>query len=156
LLFQKHFMTAELRWLDWCMAAVYYSYFVVPHIVGLVLLRRSKTAFWRYGGPFMGVLFLASAIAAILPTLPPWLASEEAALAPVERRIGTLWDGVSEGAQHRQDEVASANEVAAMPSLHFAVPVLLALLAHRRWLAVAGWAYAATMGVALVYLGEHY
>jgi membrane-associated phospholipid phosphatase len=45
-----------------------------------------------------------------------------------------------------------------MPSLHFATSVMAAhLLAETGPVAGAvGWAYAGTLGVALVYLGEHY
>ena len=50
------------------------------------------------------------------------------------------------------------NPLAAMPSLHFATSVMAAhLLAETGPIAGAvGWAYAGTLGVALVYLGEHY
>jgi membrane-associated phospholipid phosphatase len=50
------------------------------------------------------------------------------------------------------------NPLAAMPSLHFATSVTAArLLAETGRLPGAlGWAYAGTLGVALVYLGEHY
>jgi membrane-associated phospholipid phosphatase len=45
-----------------------------------------------------------------------------------------------------------------MPSLHFATSVMAArMLAETGPLAGAtGWAYAGTLGIALVYLGEHY
>ena len=50
------------------------------------------------------------------------------------------------------------NPLAAMPSLHFATSVMAAhLLAETGWVAGAvGATYAATLGLALVYLGEHY
>ena len=51
------------------------------------------------------------------------------------------------------------NPLAAMPSLHFATSVTAAhLLAETgpRRRGASGWAYAGTLGVALVYLGEHY
>jgi membrane-associated phospholipid phosphatase len=50
------------------------------------------------------------------------------------------------------------NPLAAMPSLHFATSVMAArMLAETGRLAGAvGWTYAGTLGVALVYLGEHY
>jgi hypothetical protein len=50
------------------------------------------------------------------------------------------------------------NPLAAMPSLHFATSVMAAhQLAGTGPVAGAiGWAYVATLGVALVYLGEHY
>ncbi len=50
------------------------------------------------------------------------------------------------------------NPWAAMPSLHFATSVVAAdsLAAAGRVEGVVGWAYALTLGFALVYLGEHY
>jgi hypothetical protein len=54
--------------------------------------------------------------------------------------------------------VLGGNPLAAMPSLHFATSVMAAqLLAETGPVAGAlGWAYASTLGLALVYLGEHY
>jgi hypothetical protein len=54
--------------------------------------------------------------------------------------------------------VLGGNPLAAMPSLHFATSVMAAmLLAESGPVAgAAGWAYASTLGFALVYLGEHY
>jgi membrane-associated phospholipid phosphatase len=50
------------------------------------------------------------------------------------------------------------NPLAAMPSLHFATSVMAAhqLAATGRMAGAVGWTYAGTLGVALVYLGEHY
>jgi hypothetical protein len=54
--------------------------------------------------------------------------------------------------------VLGGNPLAAMPSLHFATSVTAAhVLSDTGKVAGAlGWSYAATLGVALVYLGEHY
>jgi membrane-associated phospholipid phosphatase len=54
--------------------------------------------------------------------------------------------------------VFGGNPLAAMPSLHFATSVMAALLLAETGPAAGavGWAYAATLGFALVYLGEHY
>jgi membrane-associated phospholipid phosphatase len=45
-----------------------------------------------------------------------------------------------------------------MPSLHFATSVTAAHVLRRtgRLAGAFGWTYTATLGVALVYLGEHY
>ena len=50
------------------------------------------------------------------------------------------------------------NPVAAMPSIHFATSVMAArvLTDVGPVEGAVGWAYAATLGTALVYLGEHY
>jgi hypothetical protein len=54
--------------------------------------------------------------------------------------------------------VLGGNPLAAMPSLHFATSIMAAqLLEETGSLAGAlGWGYTATLGFALVYLGEHY
>ena len=54
--------------------------------------------------------------------------------------------------------VLGGNPLAAMPSLHFATSVTAAhvLSDTGRVAGVLGWTYAATLGLALVYLGEHY
>jgi membrane-associated phospholipid phosphatase len=55
-------------------------------------------------------------------------------------------------------DVLGGNPLAAMPSLHFATSLMGAhLLSEVGPVAGAlGWAYVATLGLALVYLGEHY
>lgn len=54
--------------------------------------------------------------------------------------------------------VLGGNPLAAMPSLHFATSLMAAQLLSEADPAAGalGWAYAGTLGFALVYLGEHY
>jgi membrane-associated phospholipid phosphatase len=54
--------------------------------------------------------------------------------------------------------VLGGNPLAAMPSLHFATSVTAAhvLAETGRGAGAFGWSYALLLGVALVYLGEHY
>ena len=55
-------------------------------------------------------------------------------------------------------DALGGNPWAAMPSLHFATALVSALSLAETGTApgAAGWAYALTLGFALVYLGEHY
>ncbi|MGZ6313947.1 MAG: phosphatase PAP2 family protein, partial [Candidatus Limnocylindrales bacterium] len=55
-------------------------------------------------------------------------------------------------------DVLGGNPLAAMPSLHFATSVMAAHLLSETGPVAGGlaWAYAGTLGLALVYLGEHY
>ncbi len=61
---------------------------------------------------------------------------------------GDRWDGLYDG--------LAGNPLAAMPSLHFATSVMAAHVLADVGAAegVAGWAYAGTLGFALVYLGR--
>jgi membrane-associated phospholipid phosphatase len=55
-------------------------------------------------------------------------------------------------------DVLGGNPLAAMPSLHFATSLMAAhLLSEAGPVAgTLGWGYASLLGLALVYLGEHY
>ena len=91
----------------------------------------------------------------LVPTAPPWLAAQHGDIASVHR---IFQDMVGSGAHSSAGSAVGQNDVAAMPSLHMAITVVIALFAWRcdRRLGVLGAVYAASMGFALVYLGEHY
>jgi hypothetical protein len=98
-----------------------------------------------------------------IPTAPPWYAAQKGLMTdgrtPELRRMM-----VEYGEQFWKSGwaplygVLGGNPLAAMPSLHFATSVTAAhvLAGTGRAAGVLGWTYAATLGLALVYLGEHY
>jgi membrane-associated phospholipid phosphatase len=98
-----------------------------------------------------------------IPTAPPWWAAahgqlEDGQAVAVRRMMieyGEEFWGDRWGSLY---DVLGGNPLAAMPSLHFATSVMGArLLSEVGPVAGAlGWTYAATLGLALVYLGEHY
>jgi membrane-associated phospholipid phosphatase len=95
-----------------------------------------------------------------VPTAPPWWASEQGYTG--DERVRRIMADVGEefwgrGWPALYDSLGG-NPWAAMPSLHFATSLMSALLLSEsaRAPGAIGWAYAATLGFALVYLGEHY
>jgi membrane-associated phospholipid phosphatase len=94
-----------------------------------------------------------------VPTAPPWWASQEGYVEePVRRIMVDTGEQVWRRAWQPLYDRFNGNPWAAMPSLHFATSVMAAIqLAEAGPVAGAlGWGYAATLGFALVYLGEHY
>jgi hypothetical protein len=99
----------------------------------------------------------------LAPTAPPWYAAATASggrePAPAVRRMmveyGEVFWKDGWGSLY---SVFGGNPLAAMPSLHFATSVMATLLlAETGPVAGAlGLGYTATLGFALVYLGEHY
>jgi hypothetical protein len=153
---QEHLYSAQtVSALDVLTLVVIFSYFVVPHLVALLLWRRDNEAFRRYCPAFLLTLYAGLAVSAVLPTAPPWAANQFTDAPPVSRVVADVlnWNPESLG----QSSGAGLNPVAAMPSLHFAVTMLLVfvLWRHRilRWGAMT---YAAAMAFALVYGGEHF
>jgi len=153
-------MEKVLVWAHWV-------WFLVPHgsLVYVLIKHRERlprSAVLTYAVFDIGVLFYWA-----VPTAPPWYAAQQGLLRPVPERQ-ELEDArrmmVEYGEQFWKDgwqplySFLAGNPLAAMPSLHFATSVMAAhVLADTGPVAGAiGWTYAATLGLALVYLGEHY
>jgi membrane-associated phospholipid phosphatase len=154
---------ADWTVLDRALVWAHWSWFLVPHGSVAYILIRHRERFPRAALMTYAVFDLGATVYWLAPTAPPWYAAELAAerdgQAPAVRRMmveyGELFWRDGWGSLY---SVFGGNPLAAMPSLHFATSVMAALLlAEVGPVAGAlGWAYAATLGFALVYLGEHY
>jgi hypothetical protein len=152
---------AHPRWWDYAALAVYMSHFFVPPLVGLMLWVRSRPRYLRYMKAFVGLTTLGYLTYVAFPAVPPWLASQRGALAPTHRLVRELWEHLG---QHGIADLFSgttlyANDVAAIPSLHAAYPVMIAMFfwqGCRRVARAALALYAVVMAVVLVYSAEHY
>jgi membrane-associated phospholipid phosphatase len=147
------------RVLVWC----HWLWFFFPHgSVAYVLIRRPER-FPAAAARMYAVFDVGAVFYWAIPTAPPWYAAAHGRLGDAEspqvRRMmieygeqfwGDLWEPLY--------DVLGGNPLAAMPSLHFATSLMGAqLLSEVDPVAGAvGWTYAVTLGVALVYLGEHY
>ena len=147
------------RLLVWC----HWLWFFVPHAsVGYVLIRRPER-FVSAAARMYAVFDVGAVFYWAIPTAPPWWAAAQGALedgSPVqvrrmmseygERFWGERWEALY--------DLLGGNPLAAMPSLHFATSLMAAHLLTEVGpaSAVAGWSYAGLLGLALVYLGEHY
>jgi membrane-associated phospholipid phosphatase len=147
------------RLLVWC----HWIWFAVPHAsVAYVLVRRPRQ-FPAAAARMYAVFDLGAVFYWAIPTAPPWWAAthgrfEDGHAVQVRRMMieygpefwGDLWPGLY--------DVLGGNPLAAMPSLHFATSLMAAHLLSEVGpvSGAAGWAYASLLGIALVYLGEHY
>jgi hypothetical protein len=145
--------------LVWC----HWMWFMVPHFsVGYILLR-DRPRFPSAAVRMYAVFDLGAVFYWVIPTAPPWWAALHGHLGD-GRPIGVRRMMIEYGEQFWEErwpglyDVLGGNPLAAMPSLHFATSLMAAhLLGKTDPLAGAlGWSYATTLGIALVYLGEHY
>jgi hypothetical protein len=148
------------RVLVWC----HWLWFFTPHAsLAYVLVRRPdrfpSAAVRMYSVFDLGAIFYWA-----IPTAPPWYAElhgrldQRGSTIHVRRMMieygeqfwGPRWSGLY--------DVLGGNPLAAMPSLHFATSLMGAhLLSEVGPVAGAvGSTYSALLGLALVYLGEHY
>lgn len=143
------------RFLTWA----HWLWFLEPYIALAVILARHPERFPRAARQMAGVFDIGCSVYFAVPTAPPWWASEQGLTGEEVRRImvevgeetwGSAWP--------KMYDALGGNPWAAMPSLHFATSVTaaLALSEAGKVEGTLGWAYAGTLGFALVYLGEHY
>ena len=153
----------EWRALDQLLVWAHWSWFAVPHSTLLYILLRHHERFPRDAVMTYAVFNIGASLYWVIPTAPPWYAAEvadEPGAAPlaVRRMMVEYGEYFWRDGWGSLYSVFGGNPLAAMPSLHFATSVMAALLlAEVGPLAGAlGFGYAATLGFALVYLGEHY
>jgi hypothetical protein len=145
--------------LDRGLSMVHWSWFFEPHLCLVWILVRHNERFPAAARQMAAAYDLGCATYAILPTAPPWWASENGQTPQeVERMMIAVGEDVWKGAWPRLYETFNGNPWAAMPSLHFGTSAMAAMLLGdiSRTAGAVGWAYALTLGFALVYLGEHY
>ncbi|MGA2454599.1 MAG: phosphatase PAP2 family protein [Solirubrobacteraceae bacterium] len=154
---------ADWSTLDRLLVWAHWSWFLVPHGSLAYILVRHPARFPRAALLTYAVFDIGASFYWLLPTAPPWFAAEMAAErgqdAPAVRRMmveyGELFWKDGWGSLY---SVFGGNPLAAMPSLHFATSVMAALLLTEVGpvAGALGFGYTATLGFALVYLGEHY
>ena len=159
---QSHLYHGTTGPLEVFSVAMYVSHFIAP-----LLLAFGIWALWQ-GRGFTDLLFglltvsiLATITFLLVPTAPPWLASEHGMIPTVHPIIkNALFDLDLNALALRKGDSSSYNVVAAVPSLHVAWPVicLLVIRKYRLPKPVFGAQLALTLGVvfAIVYTGEHY
>lgn len=165
------------RWYDVVLSTVYYSHFFVGLGVGVALWVRNRSAWIGYMRRYISLSALALVIYVVYPMAPPWMAARDGQLSSDINRITSRgWfdlgqsrsvtgglasrgeAGTPGGSAHDQF-TAVGNQVAAMPSLHAGLAMLVAVFAivhlrsSWRWLMLA---YPLAMSFALVYFAEHY
>jgi len=140
------------HWYDYAAVMVYVLHFVVPLIFAALFWQQNRSVYWRLVLSLVVMSYAGFITQILIPTAPPWYAGETGDLPGV---------GLPHEAMPRLNAVwlfLSANEVAAMPSLHAAYPWLLLLFCVRVW-GVKGAAfslYVAGVFFSIVYLGHHY
>lgn len=144
--------------LDYYTIVVYLTYFFAPHLSALACWRLDPARFRPFVLALLLTFYLGLALCYLVPTAPPWLAGQTGELPRVFRIVKDVANSFSPHLYQQGYQVAGSNDVAAMPSLHMAITVVIALAAGRAHplLGALAWLYAASMGLALVYLGEHY
>lgn len=169
---QEHlYDPGTLPWYGVIAWIVYMSHFFATPLLAGVLWKVDRMRFRRFAVSVGALALLGFATYALFPAAPPWMAAQQGLIGPTARVIPEIWGQL--GIPARFGVVGTgyqyANDVAAVPSLHAAYSLLIALELWPRAAVAAGAparrrlavrvlivAYPLTMAFALVYSGEHY
>ena len=153
--------TRQPRWWDAAASIIYATHFILPFVVAGILYATNRKEWGWFASRFLVLCFLGCVTFALLPTAPPWYASQIGEIGHVVRSTGRGWQVVHVHAAatliHKGQLVGNA--YAAIPSLHAAWAALCATAVWRRIKNPVRWlvyVYPAAMALTLVYTGEHY
>lgn len=152
---------AHVTWYDYATWAAYMSYFFTPGLLLAVVWWTSRAAFRELASIVVLLAAMGLVTYVVYPALPPWLAAERHLIPPVARTVTPINGHIPivsfQPLWHRGQEYANA--VAAVPSLHAAYTLLVALYVvvrtRTRWRYLA-LLYPPAVAFSLVYTGEHY
>ncbi|MGE0228315.1 MAG: phosphatase PAP2 family protein [Dehalococcoidia bacterium] len=155
----KFFSPSEVSVFDVIATQVHWSYFVVPHALAGVVYVWRRSLFSRYIMMLLAVNYIGLLCFYLVPTAPPWLASQYGHIGPVYR-VMEFVGGSMDAETYRTlySALGEPNVVAAVPSIHMAVTFAAYLWVRRVFPSVAPafLAYSALMAVSLMHLAEHY
>ncbi|WP_371480988.1 phosphatase PAP2 family protein [Kitasatospora sp. NBC_00315] len=149
------------HWYDYAGVAVYMSHFFVIFVTLAVLWRRNYSRFRRLLAAYVVLTYVGFLTYVLYPADPPWLTSQEGHMPAVTRVVQDLLSssGMPRAGSIFENGSQFANDVAAMPSLHAAYPMLLAVFFWRgasQPVRVLLAAYPLAMAFILVYGAEHF
>lgn len=141
--------------------AVYLTHFFATPVVAAVLWKIDRQRFRRFVVFVATLSFAGLATYALYPAAPPWMAAQAHLISPVTRIVPLVWQfvGVHSAGSAIEHGYAYANNVAAVPSLHAAFSLLIAVTLwprRHRWLRPLVALYPLAMAFSLVYGAEHY
>ncbi len=146
---------------DYLAWITYTTHFFASFVIAGVLWKRNYAKFRRFVPLFVGLTLLGYVTYVLYPAMPPWMASQTGHLGGTVRFIPLMWN-------HVGLHVAAAlftggnrfdNNIAAMPSLHAAYPMLICLFfwkGSRTWVKAILVTYVLAMAFSLVYGAEHF
>jgi membrane-associated phospholipid phosphatase len=158
---QARLVDGSPHWYDAVAALVYVTHFVTIPLLTAVAWFRLRDRFREWVAAVLAMTLVGIAGYVAYPAAPPWLAAEQDRIGDVARVSGLGWEWLHLDVVARLTELgqSASNPVAAMPSLHAAAALLVALFLWSsvgRLARVLLAAYALAMAATLVYTGEHY
>ncbi len=158
---QHALWNGHVVWYDVIFWGTYLTHFFATPLIAAVLWKIDRGRFRRFVVMVSALSFAGLLTYALYPAAPPWMAARDHFIDPVTRIIPQVWQalGLHSAGSLVETGYKYANDVAAVPSLHAAFSLLVAVTLWPRkhkWLRPLVALYPVLMGFSLVFAGEHY
>jgi membrane-associated phospholipid phosphatase len=156
---QRHlYHPPAAAWYDYGVWIVYLSHFFGTLTLAAILWRFAHPLFKRWRTLVVALSTAGFLTYVFFPAVPPWLASDTGKISHVEKIKDQMFAHTGTKAITSAIEKNWVDKVAAMPSLHSAFPLMMALLFwHKGWRwRIPFLLYALAMAFTLVYTAEHF
>jgi hypothetical protein len=145
----------QFTWLEKACTFLHGTHFIAFIIIGFFIWLKDSKLFARFKVSFYILLTAGMSLYALIPTAPPWMASQIFGLLP-----SLVHFNLELYTMYLPDLTAgfNTNPVAAMPSLHAAFPFLCSLLlwSKYKFKAFPFYIYTGLLLFTIVYTGDHY
>ncbi len=150
----------HLTWYDYIGVIVYISHFVTPLIFGYYFWLKDRAFFKKFATGILVLAYAAFITYILFPAMPPWMASSFGYIPQVHEITGVVMSHFFATNINIPSiySLFAGNPVAAMPSLHAALPLMTFyfLFKWNKKLGLLFLPYVLAVWFAVIYLGEHY
>lgn len=146
-------------WYDYVLYLPYLLHFILPLGLAVLVWKTRESQYWRVVSTYLVVAFGAFLTFFLMPSAPPWLASQNHYIQHITRISSDVWAGLGLHNFPSFYNHISPNSVAAIPSLHAAWAAILFMFVYKlygwRWGLLSA-VYPLLIFIGTVYEGEHY
>lgn len=157
---QEWWWHGQLHWYDFYFYALYMMHFLMPVLLAVLIWQKAKVHYWQFMWALVALSFAAFVTYILYPAAPPWMAFRDGYIPEEMTRVSSeVWWAMGVKNFSEIYSKLPANEVAAIPSLHSAYPLLFVLFVTGLFGLKKYWwvyIYPVSMWIGVVYLGEHY
>lgn len=148
------------QWYDFFLSLIYMSFWVCPLVFAYFIWIKNRSLFKFMTLVLFVTLYATFITFLFLPSMPPWMAAEKGLLPPIHRLLySTTAYLTTPGVLPTFYSLFRGNEMAAIPSTHIELPILMVIfsvLYRSKLLIFLTALYFILVYIAIVYLGEHY
>lgn len=157
--FQEWLWHGKVQWYDFYLYALYMAHFLFPVLLAVYIWKRRSNMYLRYISALVVLSYLGFLTYALFPAMPPWMADRDGYISGVHKISTDIWFAIGAHGVPGLYAKINPNEVAAMPSLHAAYPMLFWLFVNRIFTDRRKYIfliYPFSVWFGIVYMGEHY